>query len=240
VAFVVRLFVREPERWSKVHEQAPRPRIRELFAPGMASITARGTMMAIVALIAWWSSNAFIPTIATGLAQAAAQAQSLERAATLALAESWKTTATTWFNLGGLIGTLLTIPIAKFLGRKAMFALYFAGSAAALYLVFGLPWPPETRLYLYFFIGITVFGIFGSFTFYLPELFPTRLRGTGSGFCYNIGRVAASVGPFLVGAIAARGVEHALDALAFVALVPLVGLLLVPFIIETRGRPLLD
>ena len=41
---------------------------------------------------------------------------------------------------------------------------------------------------MYFFIGLTVFGVFGSFTYYLPELFPTRLRGTGAGFCYNVGR----------------------------------------------------
>ncbi len=85
-----------------------------------------------------------------------------------------------------------------------------------------------------------MFGIFGSFTFYLPELFGTRLRGTGSGFCYNIGRVFASAGPFIVGAVAASGVEHAMNAISYVAIVPLLGLLLVPFITETRGRALLD
>ena len=52
---------------------------------------------------------------------------------------------------------------------------------------------------MYFFIGLTVFGVFGSFTFYLPELFPTRLRSTGSGFCYNIGRVVTAGGVFAVG-----------------------------------------
>ena len=56
---------------------------------------------------------------------------------------------------------------------------------------------------MYFLIGLTVFGVFGSFTYYLPELFPTRLRGTGAGFCYNVGRVIAAAGPFLVGTIAA-------------------------------------
>src|SRR3546814_7095750 len=60
------------------------------------------------------------------------------------------------------------------------------------------------RLYSYFLIGLSVFGVFGSFTYYLPELFPTRLRATGAGFCYNIGRVIAAVGPFMVG----RSEEH--------------------------------
>ena len=240
VAFVVRLFVKEPERWQAVRERTPAARLRDLFAPDVLSITLRGTLMAIVALIAWWSCNAFIPTIASGLAQSSARAAGLDRAATLALVESWKMTATVWFNLGGLIGTLVTVPIAKRLGRRPMFALYFAASAAAIYAAFGLDWPALVRLHLYFFFGLTVFGVFGSFTFYLPELFPTRLRGTGSGFCYNIGRVFAAAGPFLVGAIAARGVDRAMGAIAFVALVPLAGLLLVPFITETRGRPLAD
>ncbi len=240
VAFVVRLFVKEPERWQTVKASAPPARLRDLFTPEVIGITVRGTLMAIVALIAWWSSNAFIPTIAAGLAQASAAADGLDRAGTLALVESWKTIATTWFNLGGLLGTLLTIPVAKGMGRKPMFLIYFAASAAAIFTTFGLDWPPLTRLHLCFFIGLSVFGIFGSFTFYLPELFGTRLRGTGSGFCYNIGRVFASAGPFIVGAVAAAGVEHAMNAISYVAIVPLLGLLLVPFITETRGRPLLD
>ena len=240
VAFLVRLFVKEPERWQAVREMVAPPRIRDLFASDMVSITVRGTLMAIVALIAWWSCNAFIPTVAAGLANTAAQAEGLSRIATQSLVESWKTTATMAFNLGGLIGTLLTIPVAKHMGRKPMFAIYFALSAAAIFTTFGLDWPPEIRLYLTFFIGLSVFGIFGSFTFYLPELFPTRLRGTGSGFCYNIGRVFASAGPFIVGAIAAGGVDRAMTAISFVALVPLAGLLLVPFITETRGVPLAD
>ena len=123
-------------------------------------------------MIAWWSCNAFIPTIAAGLANTVAAGRGLDRAATQALIESWKTTATASFNLGGLIGTLLTIPVAKHMGRKPMFAIYFALSAAAIFVAFGLEWPPEVRLYLYFFIGLSVFGVFGSFTFYLPELFP--------------------------------------------------------------------
>ena len=121
-----------------------------------------------------------------------------------------------------------------------MFAFYFALSALAIWLAFGLDWPPETRMPLFFLVGLSVFGVFGSFTFYLPELFPTRLRGTGSGFCYNIGRVVAAAGPFIVGAIAARGVEHTMTAISYVALVPLAGVLLVPFITETRDRRLLD
>jgi MFS family permease len=240
IAFMVRSFVREPERWQAVKARVAPPTLRDLFTPEVIGVTIRGTLMAIVALIAWWSCNAFIPTVSSGLAQTAAKASALDKAATLALVESWKTQAMVWFNLGGLIGTLATIPIAKHLGRKPMFAIYFALSAAAIYAAFGMDWPPDIRLHLYFFIGLSVFGVFGSFTFYLPELFPTWLRGTGSGFCYNIGRVVAAAGPFAVGAVASRGVDTALQAISYVALVPLAGLFLVPFITETRGRVLAD
>ena len=68
-------------------------------------------------------------------------------------------------------------------------------SAASILAAFGLDLAPQTRIFMYFPIGLSVFGVFGSFTYYLPELFPTRLRGTGAGFCYNIGRVVAAARP---------------------------------------------
>jgi hypothetical protein len=94
---------------------------------------------------------------------------------------------------------------------------------------------------MYFFIGLTVFGVFGSFTYYLPELFPTRLRGTGAGFCYNVGRIVAAFGPFVVGTVASRGADAlgtALRLLFWVGLVPLAGVLLTPLAVETKGREL--
>jgi MFS family permease len=234
-AFLVRLFVKEPERWQNLGEKRE-PRIRELFTPAMRPLTTSGFLMAVTALLTWWSCNAFIPVIASGLARTAAEAQGLGTSATLAMTEHWKTLATSWFNLGGLIGTLLTIPAAKYLGRKAMFAIYWLASAASIFATFGLDLAPELRLYLYFAIGLSVFGVFGSFTYYLPELFPTRLRGTGAGFCYNIGRLLAAVGPFVVGSIAARGTSAAVDVIFYVGFIPLAGLLFMPWVIETRGK----
>lgn len=238
-AFVVRLFIKEPERWKSIAATAAPARLREIFSPELWPRTRSALLMTLVALLMWWSCNAFIPVVSANLAQAEAALQGLDRNAASILIESWKTQATTFFNIGGLIGTLLTIPIAKKLGRRPMFAIYFAGSAIALMSTFGLDLEPQTRLYMYFFVGLTVFGIFGSFTFYLPELFPTRLRATGSGFCYNIGRVIAAGGPFLVGSIAAAGAGDpsvVLRTLFMVGFVPVVGLLLMRWVIETRGQ----
>jgi hypothetical protein len=240
VAFAVRIFVKEPERWKNATQGALPPRIRELFSPEYRRYTLSGFLMAVVALLSWWSCNAFIPVVSTGLAQVAAKAQNLDKSATLGLVEHWKFLATACFNLGGLIGTLLTIPAAKKLGRRTMFGIYYAVSAVSILTTFGLDLEAQTRLYMYFVIGLSVFGVFGSFTYYLPELFPTRLRGTGSGFCYNIGRLVAAGGPFLVGMAASHGTNTALEVLFWVGFLPLLGLVFLPWVIETKDRPLAD
>ena len=241
VAFMVRLFIKEPERWTRVSQGTKPATIGELFAPEYRHATLTGLGLASIALISWWTCNAFIPTIASGLALR--EAAGMSAAAAADLVQEWRSLATTAFNLGGLIGTLLTVPASKYLGRRAMFAIYFLGSGISVLATFGLPLDPHTRLYMYFPMGLTVFGVFGSFTYYLPELYPTRLRGTGPGFTYNVGRTVAAIGPFVVGAIAARGAD-ALDTasrvLFFVGFVPLAGLLIVRSMIETRGRVLID
>jgi hypothetical protein len=75
---------------------------------------------------------------------------------------------------------------------------------------------------------------------YLPPLFPTLLRTTGAGFCYNIGRVFAAGGPFLVGYIATQGTNTAISVLFYVGFLPILGIAFMPWVIETKGRPLAD
>lgn len=247
VAFFVRLFIKEPDRWKNLGEAKHHPKIRELFAPKYRALTISGICMAVTALVTWWSCNAFISVVAKGLAQREWTAMTQAGVAGLpsmeVMGQQWVRNATNIFNLGGLIATLLTIPAAKLLGRRKMFLIYFLGSAAALMAAFGLDLDPQTRLYMYFPIGLTTYGIFGAFTFYLPELFPTRLRGTGAGFTYNIGRLLAAFGPFLVGSIAASGansLDSAIRVLFWVGMVPLIGILTLPLVIETRGKLLED
>jgi MFS family permease len=241
VAFMVRLFVKEPERWKKVAGDETTAKLKELFSPEYLRVTLSGFLMALTALIMWWSCNAFIPVVAKGLANASSAG--LSPSETEAMGQQWVKIATNSFNLGGLIGTLLTVPASKLLGRKKMFFIYYLLSAAAIMAAFKLDLDPYTRLYMYFPIGLTVFGVFGSFTYYLPELFPTRLRATGAGFTYNVGRLIAAIGPFLVGSIASRGADSLISAMSvlfWVGFVPVVGLLTLPLVIETKGRELAD
>jgi hypothetical protein len=140
VAFLVRLFIKEPERWQKAASHAAPPKIAELFSPKYRAITISGLLMAVVALITWWSCNAFISVVSTGLAAEAAAG--LPPAQATALVESWKQTAGNWFNIGGLIGTLLTVPASKLLGRRTMFSIYFLASGLSILAAFGLPMVP--------------------------------------------------------------------------------------------------
>src|SRR5262249_16001620 len=156
-----------------------------------------GLGLSVVALITIWNCSAFVTIIANGLARIHLVEAGLPKAELPSVIRAFEVTTVTCFNGGGLLGTLLTVPIASAFGRRAMFRIYFVGSALSLFVTFGLDLPAEIRAMMYFFVGLTVMGIFGSFAYYLPELYPTRLRGTGSGFCYNAGRIVAALGPFV-------------------------------------------
>jgi len=235
VAFIVRFFIKESEVWEK--EKEP-PKFQEIFAPEIIDATRSGLLMAVIALLTWWSCNAFIPVVASGLAQAFAKSQHIPADQLQKTIEDWKTTITSSFNTGGLIGTILTIPAAK-IGRKWMFTIYFALSSLAVTFTFGGVHDSSLKVWswLYFAIGLTVFGIFGAFTFYLPELFPTRLRATGAGFCYNAGRIITAIGPWMVGQIASRQVnvlQGAFEVLFVVGLIPIIGIFLMPWVLEPK------
>lgn len=237
VAIVIRLRVKEPEVWKPSVEA---PRLAELFTPEFRRQTFGGLAMASTALIGWWSCNAFIPLIASFLVT---DIRPVPSPAELAVLKGvFAKTGSNWFNFGGLLGTLLTVPVALRFGRRPMFFVYFVASAASIWLTFRAPMAPEARLISMFFIGLSVFGVFGSFTFYLPELFPCRLRGTGSGFCYNTGRFITALGPALVAYVASRTTSSAeiLEIVSWVAIVPCVGLvfLLCGLGEETKGRAL--
>lgn len=218
VALILRMKVKESDEWAP---SAEAPKVSELFSPALKKKTLGGLAMSVTALVTWWSCSAFIPVVASFLAA------DVEKVPALLAARKTEfiTIATTTFNLGGLAGTLLTIPAATYLGRRKMFATYFAIGALAIWTTFALPLAPTTRLYLMGGIGVGVFGVFGAFSFYLPELFPVRLRGTGAGFCYNAGRILTAAFPFAVGTIVRSGLNP-LEVLRWVALAPVVGLVL--------------
>jgi MFS family permease len=113
VAFAVRLFIREPERWKKTAGTA-HARISELFTPKYRALTISGFCMAVTALVTWWSGNAFIPIVAKGLG--VQEWTELTNAGVTGLpskevmGQEWVRTATNMFNLGGLIRDVAVYP----------------------------------------------------------------------------------------------------------------------------------
>jgi MFS family permease len=241
-AVAIRFFIRESDQWSEQEARVSRPSPRELFRPGTVRLTVSGMVVAVTAVLSWWACNAFLPILGGTLASEHAAQAHLTPAATQLLVEAWKAKASNGFNIGGLLGALAAVPLAKLLGRRRMFVVYFVFSAAALFATFGLDLAPQARLLMLYLVGAGVFGVFGAFPFYLPELFPVRLRATGAGFCYNIGRVFAAAGPFVVGIISASAggssavIIHTLFWLGIVPLVTALSARLL--IVETSGRAL--
>jgi MFS family permease len=242
LAFAVRSFLRESERWTASATSGPRPSPLELFGAKTRASTLSGLLPAVAALLTWWGCGAFMPLLGGALATEHASHTGMAPAAAALLAEAWKTRASNAFNFGGLLGIFAAAPLARQFGRRPMFIAYFVFSALMLAATFGPALAPQTRLAMLFPVGLGVAGILGAFAFYLPELFETRLRGLASGFCFNIGRVFAAAGPLVVGTIASHaGGSSAviIRALFWLAAIPLTAAVLARFvIIETRGRTL--
>jgi hypothetical protein len=91
-------------------------------------------------------------------------------------------------------------------------------------------------------MGFCQLSLFAGYAIYFPELFPTRLRSTGTSFCYNVGRFAAASGPFLLGQLSSTVFSSSPEPMRPAGILMcgafLLGLAVLPFAPETKGRPL--
>ncbi len=237
VALGVRLWVKEPERWLKATARETQSRvtsgqkIAELFHKSCVRSTFVGSGLAFVAVFGLWGATNWTPTLVRSLPEL-----QHESAATVNAAVSY---ATMLLNVGALVGYLSFGPIAERFGRRAAFALMCLGSLLVLPVTFLTPRSYAHVLVLLPVLGLFNNGIFSGFAIYLPELYPTSIRATGAGFCFNAGRVLASVGPFVTGYLVSVVGSFGRAASA-VSLIYLVGLFILLYAPETRGRPLPD
>lgn len=222
-ALVLRRRLKEPEGWLEASAR-PRGRIRELFAPALYRRTLGGLAVATVGLVTFWVSSAFLPMMASFLADDVVPKPAAGELA--ALRASLVTRSMTSFNLGGLLGSLIAAPLALRVGRRKLFLAYFAWSALGIVVTFGVPWSATTRILLLGVSAISIYGVFGAYQFYLTELFPVHLRSTGAGFCLNAGRYLTVAGPLVVGVVASGGVA-VIDVMRYLAAVPALGIVLV-------------
>ncbi len=234
-ALLVRWWVKEPERWVQANRQeqkdgvSPYAKLAELFRAPLLRPTLAGSTLAFVAVFGLWGSTNWTPTLINTLPDL----QGLSRQE-LSARVSYAIMA---LNAGALFGYLSFGPLADRFGRRSVFALMCTGSLIMLPITFLTPRAFLHVLLLLPLLGFFNNGIFSGFPIYLPELYPTRLRATGAGFCFNAGRVFASVGPFLTGWLTTTmgSVGYAVST---VGLIYAVGLMVLPFAPETRGKPL--
>ncbi len=230
VALIARLKVREPERWKDARPSKGEPlTLWELFAPAFRRDTIAGSALAFVAVFGLWGATNWTPSLVRELIEPGH----------LAAVEITKRVsyAVMSLNAGAIVGYFAFPPLAERIGRRPAFAVMMAGSAITLPIAFLVPRSYLTLLVILPALGFFTNGIFSGFPVYLPELFPTRIRATGAGFCFNAGRVLAASGPFITGYLVTQLGTFARAASA-VALIYVLGMLVLVFARETKGRAL--
>jgi MFS family permease len=151
------------------------------------------------------------------------------------------------FNmLGAAVGMTLFTNVAK-MGRRLAFFLGFSAALIATFLVYWKMSDPVSARWMMFLMGMAQLSVFAGFAIYLPELFPSKLRSTGTSFCYNLGRFAAAGGSFfsatltsgVFGNYAAQDPALPLRYAAMtMCAIFLVGIFILPFAPETKGKAL--
>ena len=145
-------------------------------------------------------------------------------------------------NIGGLLGVYAFTHVTQRIGRRPAFALSFVAALVVTAFTFAYLRRFTDIFWLIPLMGFTHMTLFGGYSIYLPELFPTRLRSTGTSFCYNVGRLVAALGPLALGLLTSRVFVHQAEPMRWagvtMSLVFLVGLATLPFAPETSGQPL--
>jgi predicted MFS family arabinose efflux permease len=159
-----------------------------------------------------------------------------------------KAVGTALQDVGACIGMVCFSVVAARVGRRIAFAGAFVLALAATLFVFGSLSTESDVYWMLPLLGFCNLMVFGGYAIYFPELYPTRLRSTGTGFCYNVARYIAAVGPFVlpmfIGVYREMLGAGASDPTPFryatmtIAAVYLVGLATLPFAPETKGKPL--
>jgi MFS family permease len=145
-------------------------------------------------------------------------------------------------NLGAFFGIFVFSYASMFAGRRPTFALFFILAGAMTAIVFRYFNSVSDIFWMIPLMGFFQLAIFGGYAIYFPELFPTRLRSTGTSFCYNVGRLVAAVGPALLGLLRSQVFAGYAEPFRYAGLtmcsVFLLGLIALPFLPETKGKPL--
>ena len=227
--------VKEPEAWAKIAvaaaTKAASP-LKQIFSPPYRRRTIVNAALLTVAIIGLWAGAVYEPTAVIALAKK----QGMDAPAAVRTASL----ATALLSIGTILGCLLVPYLAERIGRRATLAIYFVGMAICIWLSFGWAFYLADGLAIFitilFFLGFFG-GNFATFSLWLPEQYGTAVRATAFAFTTSFGRLIGAGVNFMLASMihsyGSLGIPVATTAVAFV-----IGLLIIPFAIETMGQRL--
>jgi MFS family permease len=201
MVFWIRRAVPETAEWQQARTRAVvEPRIRDLFGGEVRRVTVWVIVVCGISLTAHW---AFMFWHQQHL-------RNLPDVLGLSPAEKNRLATTAMYLVIGssILGNFLAALLARRLGYRATISVMFAAYFVAMWVTYGVARESSSLLWFLPWIGVCQGG-FALFTMYLPPLFPTLLRTTGAGFCYNIGRMTAAFGTVFFGLFSTVGDHRA-------------------------------
>jgi Sugar (and other) transporter len=233
--------MREPEGWQKIRDSVTAGGDKKQLG-SIADLwsTARwrrntiiGLILAISGVIGLWGIGFWTPELIR------------EALKDLPLAtRNWYVSMGTLLqDVGAFLGIYTFTVVTARTGRRTAFIVSFLLALAATVMTFGFLHKPSDILWMVPIMGFCTLLVFGGYSIYFPELYPTRLRSSGVGFCYNVGRIIAAVGPLTLGGLTVAfrdsGFSAPFRAAAIsLASVYVLGAVTMLFAPETKGQPL--
>lgn len=199
--------------------------LSELFRPPLLRIILVGIALGSIPLVGAWAASKWI----FPWAELVAGPENPD----------YKSTAQAWWSVGAVLGSFLGAQLASLIGRRLAYFLISLGSTAITCGLFLFTKPMQPIfLPLLFCQGFIATLFFGWLPLYLPELFPTRVRATGSGIAYNVGRFATAAGLFFAGTLVAFFGGDYSRVGAVMALIYALGMIVIWFAPDTTNKSL--
>jgi MFS family permease len=254
LALFIRRRLKEPERWQAVaaHEKPSHlGSYGDLFSdPKLRRNAIVGMLLAFSGVVGLWGIGFFSYDLIATILRNHFETQGLSKAEIDSSVGFWTGITSIVQNVGGFCGIYAFSIVTHHTGRKPAFAVSFLAAMLSTIFVFGFIQEVSNIVWLIpiFVMGFCQLALFGGYAIYFPELFPTRLRSTGTSFCYNVGRFVAAAGPAVLGVLTAyvyADTATTTDSTAplryagvTMCAIFLLGLAVLPFAPETKGQPL--
>ncbi len=242
LALVVFKKLKEPEQWLKARAANRKLGSYSELLSDWRHNSIVGLLLAVAGVVGLWGIGYFSYDLLRPVLTRSFQAQGLSGPALAGKVTTWIGITSLLQNFGGFWGVHAFTWLTDRTNRRAAFAISFVAAMFATAYTF---WNLRTLSDISWMIpmmGFTQLALFGGYAIYLPELFPTRLRSTGTSFCYNVGRLLAAAGPLALGLLTSRVFADRPEPMRYagvaMCLVFLVGLASLPFAPETKGKPL--